>query len=95
MKYNIFANSHRFTWLATQAENQPYFWAILIFTYLIALGCMYNLWKKPDSLQKRFVWTFIILFPFLGPIFYGGFYRPPKVQAKDLRAEATPGIGAG
>lgn len=81
--------------MAYSEETQPFFWVALIISYLIAIYLMLGLWKKTDTFKKRLIWTLLLLFPFLGPIFYGGFYRPPKVQPKDMRAKGNITYGAG
>jgi len=33
---------------------------------------------------KRFLWSLVFLVPVIGWVFYGGLYRPPPVQPKDM-----------
>lgn len=89
------ANAGPLIRMAQSEEAQPIFWVALIISYLIAIFLMFGLWKQPDTYKKRLIWTLLLLFPFFGPIFYGGLYRPPKVQPKDMRAKENITYGAG
>jgi len=91
----LLATSHRLVQMANTEEIQPFFWVILFVTYLFALWLIFRLWKKPDTTRKRLLWTVLLLFPFLGPIFYGGFHRPPKVQPEHMRAKKNIAYGGG
>ena len=56
---------------------------IIVAMYVVAFVCLIRLWENQDSRKKRFGWALIILIPFLGPIFYGAWYRPPSVQPEE------------
>lgn len=62
------------------------FWILCGVSWLIALVCLFRLWRRKDRLIVRLVWSLLLLVPILGPLFYAGFYRPPPVQSEDLRA---------
>lgn len=57
--------------------------------WLISLLCLIFLWRKPDTLLRKIIWSFILIIPILGPIFYGGFYKVPPTQPDHLRAANT------
>lgn len=73
------------------------FFAALDSLFLILLGlfwtisfvCLFYLWRRPDSLVKKIVWSFILFIPFFGPVFYGGLYKPPPPHPDGLRATNT------
>jgi len=63
------------------------------FIIIIAIGCLFisalllrNLWRGDDgSVLLKLIWSFIIMVPVFGWIFYGGFYSVPDksgVRAK-------------
>ena len=53
----------------------------------IALWCVVNLWRGRASKIRKMVWTLILLFPVVGPVFYGGMFEPPSVQPEGLSQE--------
>ncbi len=48
--------------------------------------CEVLLWKGDGSRLWKLAWTPIVLLPVFGPVFFGGFYRVPSVQAPADRA---------
>ena len=62
------------------------FWALETVSVLCAL----HLWARaPGSTAKKVAWTFVVLVPVLGPLFYGGTYEAPSEQDEDLRASES------
>lgn len=61
---------------------------------LIGAALILSLWVRypRDAVLKRFFWSLVLLVPVIGWIFYGGLYRSPPVQPKDLRAQETTGV---
>jgi hypothetical protein len=61
---------------------------------LISAALILSLWVRYryDHLLKRLLWSLVLLVPVIGWVFYGGLYRPPPVQPKDMRARDTAGI---
>lgn len=59
---------------------------ILGIFYLISIVCLWKLWGNPISVLSRVLWTFVLLIPMFGPIFYGGLFRLPPIQPEDQRA---------
>ena len=45
-----------------------------------------------DTVLRRLFWSLVLLVPVIGWVFYGGLYRPPPRQPKDVRAPETLGI---
>ncbi|QVW36200.1 hypothetical protein KIP69_04925 [Geobacter sulfurreducens] len=56
---------------------------------IICSYCLYKLWRGHDKIIGKFIWSLILLIPFLGPIFYGGFHNPPPPRSDDLKAPFT------
>ncbi len=62
------------------------FWAL----ESVSILCALHLWGKASGgATKKILWTFVVLVPVLGPLFYGGVYEAPKEQDEDLRATET------
>ena len=61
---------------------------------LISVALIVSLWVRyrHDHVLKRLGWSLVLLVPVIGWVFYGGLYRPPPVQPKDMRAQETPGL---
>jgi len=61
---------------------------------MISAALILSLWvrSRHDHLLKRLGWSLVLLVPVIGWVFYGGLYRPPPVQPKDLRAQETTGL---
>ncbi len=56
----------------------------------VSVLCALHLWARaPGSVAKKVVWTFLVLVPVLGPLFYGGVYEAPREQEDDLLAAET------
>ena len=55
---------------------------------LISVALIVSLWvrHRHDHLLKRLGWSLVLLVPVIGWVFYGGLYRPPPVQPKDMQA---------
>ena len=61
---------------------------------LISAALILFLWvrHRRDTVLKRLFWSLVLLVPVIGWVFYGGLYRPPPIQPKDMRAQETPGL---
>ena len=59
---------------------------------LISVALILALWvrHRRDTVLKRLGWSLVLLVPVIGGVVYGGLYRPPPVQPKDIRAQETP-----
>jgi hypothetical protein len=77
---------------ATSAESGPTPLILLSLSALLSLFCIVRLWQSGGSLFERLFWTFVLLLPVLGPVFFGAFFRPPPVQSPGLRCPETPGV---
>ena len=54
---------------------------------LVSVLCVLHLWKKAaGSTAKKVLWSFVVLVPVMGPLFYGAIYDAPSEQDEDLRA---------
>jgi hypothetical protein len=54
---------------------------------LVSVLCALHLWARaPGSAAKKVVWTFLVLVPVLGPLFYGAIYDAPGEQEEGLQA---------
>jgi hypothetical protein len=62
---------------------------------VVSLACVVALWRAPASVARRTLWTFVVLVPVLGPLFYGGLFDIPSRQPEDLQAPRTAGDDAG
>lgn len=60
---------------------------------LISAVLILTLWVRyrHDHVLKRLGWSLVLLVPVIGWVFYGGLYRPPPIQPKDMRAQETTG----
>jgi hypothetical protein len=58
-------------------------------SWVISFFCLFYLWRRPDAVLRKIIWSFILFIPILGPIFYGGFYKVPPEQPEHLRAANT------
>ena len=62
------------------------FWTLEGVSVLTAL----HLWARaPGGPGKKVLWTFVVLVPVIGPLFYGASYDAPSEQDEDLRAAET------
>jgi hypothetical protein len=62
------------------------FWALESASALCAL----HLWGRAGGgSAKKVLWTFVLLVPVLGPLFYGAMYDAPDEQEEGLRAGET------
>ena len=61
---------------------------------LISAALILSLWvrHRRDTILKRLGWSLVLLVPVIGWVLYGGLYRPPPVQPKDMRAQETTGL---
>jgi hypothetical protein len=57
---------------------------------VIALLCLPSLWRSGRPASKRIVWTLIVFIPVLGPILYGGLFKPPPIKPKSEQPEFDP-----
>ena len=61
---------------------------------LISAVLILSLWvrHRRDTVLKRLAWSLVLLVPVIGWVLFGGLYRPPPVQPKDMRAQETTGL---
>ena len=65
-------------------------------SWMVSLVCLVVLWRRPLPVFKKLFWAIELVFPVFGPLFFGGFSKPPKPldeadQAKfDLSRHAGP-----
>jgi hypothetical protein len=65
---------------------------ILGLGWLISLLLIVRLWLKVDgTFWKKCLWSFILLVPYLGAVFYGGLYTVPDPTPEGLRARDNTG----
>ena len=62
-----------------------WFWGLLL-SELVSLVCLVVLWRRPDSIWKKLLWTAALTLPVVGPLLFGGLYEPPSVQPLHERA---------
>jgi uncharacterized membrane protein len=50
---------------------------------LVSLCLITQLWlaHRSDSTLRKLLWSFVLIVPLVGWVFYGGFYRPPHPDA--------------
>ena len=64
------------------AKTHPLWFGIMFLAMIFSLRLALGLWLLPrhkeTRVSKRVLWTIVVLIPFIGPMFYGGFYRIPK-----------------
>ncbi len=48
----------------------------LVLHFIIAIVLMISLWRKDETILAKFIWSLIILVPFIGPVIYGAFFDP-------------------
>ncbi len=71
-------------------------WIIFGVLELISLLCLINLWRRKDTgVWPKLFWSFVILMPFIGPIFYGGFFQPPGDSGRKGWPSDRGGMPAG
>jgi hypothetical protein len=61
---------------------------------VISATLILSLWvrHRRDTVLKRLGWSLVLLVPVIGWVFYGGLYRPPPIEPKDLQAQETTGL---
>ena len=52
--------------------------ASMIFSLRLLLGLWMLPRHKETGILKKLFWSIAVLIPFMGPLFYGAFYRVPK-----------------
>ena len=68
------------------------FTGLFVATYLtISIMLIINLWQKhpKDSAAKKLFWTFVLVIPIIGWIFYGGMYESPAKNQPDDKTQAS------
>lgn len=55
------------------------FTIVLLLHFIGAIILIYRLWRKQESIIKKSFWTFVIIFPVIGPILYLAFFKVPPV----------------
>ena len=54
---------------------------------IVSALCIMHLWvRRPGSIAKKLLWTAILLFPIIGPLFYGAIYESLSEQEDVDRA---------
>ena len=49
--------------------------------FVVSFVCMLHLWLRRDTTPGvKLLWTCVLVLPLAGPIFYGGFFRPPDAS---------------
>lgn len=48
----------------------------LMLHFIIAIVLVISLWRKDETILSKFIWSLIILVPFIGPVIYGAFFEP-------------------
>ena len=41
----------------------------------VSIGCLVHLWRQPDSLRRKLLWSVPVLVPLLGPLPYEGVHQ--------------------
>lgn len=61
---------------------------------LVSLCLIAHLWltHRGDSTLRKLLWSFVLLAPLVGWVFYGGFYRPPSPDANAGHVEYGRGV---
>lgn len=60
---------------------------LLAISGLLTLACWASLWRGPDRLLAKLVWTALSALPVAGPLLYAGVHDPPSVQPEVDRAQ--------
>ena len=65
-------------------------WSVVLL-FGISIAAILRLWivHRRTSLHEKIIWSFFLLFPVLGWIFYAGFFRVPDYSATPLLNEYT------
>ena len=62
-------------------EQNPLFSGALLISLIISLRIALGLWLLPrhkeTSKFRKTIWSLLVMVPFIGPVFYGGFYAVP------------------
>jgi hypothetical protein len=61
--------------------------AVLALSGLLTVACWIWLWRGPDRLVGKIVWSLLSAFPILGPLLYAVLHDPPPVQDEVDRAQ--------
>ena len=63
-------------------EQHPFWSGAILLSTILSLRIFLGMWMLPHHKEtrvvKRLFWSFVVMIPFAGPLFYGGFYRIPK-----------------
>jgi len=65
---------------------------------MVSLGFAVKLWREQASLLRRLVWTPVVFFKVLGPVFYLGLFdvpppSPEHLQLKRRTLRSPPTLG--
>jgi hypothetical protein len=57
----------------------------------ISLHLIVRMWSRHPSVPplKRFLWSFLVLTPFFGPLMYGAWFHPLPPQPKHLQGKVN------
>ena len=61
--------------------------AVLALCGLLTVACWISLWRGPDRLAGKIVWSLLSAFPILGPLLFAVLHDPPPVQDEVDRAQ--------
>jgi len=53
---------------------------------VVSVACLVSLWRQKAGAGRKLFWSVVVLIPLLGPLFYGGLFELPSVQAESDRA---------
>ncbi len=61
--------------------------AFLAVSAVFTVVCWVALWRGPDRLISKVVWTLVSAVPVLGPLLFAGVHDPPSVQPEVDQAQ--------
>ena len=60
-------------------QNSVLLQIILLLHSVGAVILIYRLWRKQESIEKKLLWTLIIVIPVIGLVLYLAFFKVPSV----------------
>jgi hypothetical protein len=78
--------------ITTDAKERATHWPIagLGVSLVLSMLCLIRLWRRSHSIWEKIFWTAVIPFPFIGPLFFAVFFRPPPVLPEGEQASVNP-----